>query len=148
MNSSEPTGTGSEVLFDDAKPQNRAAAVALAARYADATGLRNRGAKPDTESHEGNVFLLGRFPGAGFLLETGFITHAGDLEIVRTRAAGAVADILIAQFGARDESGDTAAAHARMRELGVFDETVDAARPLTAGELALFLTRFERAMRA
>jgi hypothetical protein len=136
------------VLFDDEKPQNRAAATALAARYAEATGLRNRGAKPDTESHEGNVFLLGRFPGAGFLLETGFITHAGDLEIVRTRAAGAIVDILIAQFSTPAESGDTAPARARMRELGVFDETVDTDRPLTAGELAVFLARFESAMRA
>lgn len=148
MNSSKPTGTGSEVLFDDAKPQHRAAAEALAAGYALATGLKNRGAKPDTESHEGNVFLLGKFPGPGFLLETGFITKVSDLEIVRTKAAAAITTLILDRFGSIDAVAEQEldAAWTRMIELGVFTEGVRRGHPLTTDELALFLARFERAI--
>ncbi|HEV7241777.1 MAG TPA: N-acetylmuramoyl-L-alanine amidase [Thermoanaerobaculia bacterium] len=143
MNSSEPTGTGSEVLFDDAKPQHRKAADAMALDYATAMGLKNRGAKPDTESHEGNVFLLGKFPGPGFLLETGFISLASDLEIVRTKATAVISDLIVARFGVVVVGGqELEAARSRMIELGVFTEDVPRGQTVTTDELALFLARF------
>jgi N-acetylmuramoyl-L-alanine amidase len=99
MNSASAAASGSEVLFDDQKPQNAPLAGTIAKKYAAATGLKNRGAKLDTTSHEGNVFLLGRCPGKGFLIETGFITNPSDLAVVRAKAADAISEIVIDLFG-------------------------------------------------
>jgi len=92
------SATGAEILFDDQKPQNEPEARRLIDDYAAATSLRNRGAKPDTVSHEGNVFVLGKCPGRGYLLECGFITNANDLAVVRAKAADAITAMLLKLF--------------------------------------------------
>ena len=98
LNAATPAATGAEILFDDQKPQNKAEAKRLVTAYCKKTGLKNRGAKPDTESHEGNVFILGQCPGRGYLLECGFISNAGDLATVRSDAASAITDVLLDLF--------------------------------------------------
>lgn len=100
MNSASGASSGVEVLYDGGRPEYAHEAAALATCVANAEGLPNRGALPDTASHEGGVYVLRAAPGRGFLIETGFISNVRDLNAVRTKGAHAVAQCITSVFGA------------------------------------------------
>jgi N-acetylmuramoyl-L-alanine amidase len=88
-------GTGTEVLYSADRPALAEGAMRLSALVATGLGLRNRGAKPDTESHVGHVGILRASDvGTTYLLEMGFIDSAEDCKVVQVFGPAAVAEAI------------------------------------------------------
>jgi len=93
LNAGPPSATGVEVFYNPDKP-DATRAFFLASSLSHSLGLRNRGAKNDTQSARGSLAICRGKP-HGFVLECGFLTNPGDLLAWRTRGLEAVSSTLI-----------------------------------------------------
>jgi N-acetylmuramoyl-L-alanine amidase len=89
-------GSGTETFYRGASNLAKARAINDACRLA--LGTRNRGAKTEDQSQHGRLAIMAFQP--TFLLEIGFIDHAGDLSKMlnadlRKEACNKIADVLL-----------------------------------------------------
>lgn len=88
-------GTGTEVLYPADRPDFAPTAAALSADVAKGLGLKDRGAKPDTDSHLGYVAVLHASDvGTRLLVELGFVDDAEDARTVVAFGGQVLADAL------------------------------------------------------
>ncbi len=88
-------GTGTEVLYPADRPDFATMAAALSAAVAKGLGLKDRGAKPDTDSHVGYVAVLHASDvGTRLLVELGFLDDAEDARTVIAFGGQVLADAL------------------------------------------------------
>lgn len=98
--SSEATGV--EVLYSDKAPaKRRVQAAVFADTFAREVGLRNRGAKSESESSRKSLAILGDTACPALLLEAGFVTNEGDVAAVRERGKEAFIAAMHAVRGVR-----------------------------------------------
>lgn len=103
--SGDEDATGTEVFYLDGNKDGAVRAKKLVDSYAAATKLRNRGAKPDTQTQVGGLGIM-RKPEVTatkkvdrvLLLECGFISNDEDVAVVRT-AAHAIAEAALRAAG-------------------------------------------------
>jgi N-acetylmuramoyl-L-alanine amidase len=93
-------GTGTEVLHAEDRPELIPRAARLSAAIAKGLGLRNRGAKPDTESFVGHVGLLHASDVAqSFMAEMGFMDDQEDVAVVIAHGAEVLVEVIYKEFG-------------------------------------------------
>lgn len=164
------SATGVECYYLDGNDAGHNKAKKLVDEYAEQTGLRNRGAKPDTATHVGGLAIM-RKPEVEMtlrqdrvlLLECGFLSNDNDLAVVRKKAPYAIAKSIMAALGNDNWVPDepqpvfpdvpfTHFAHdaiSRMQEAGILNGYGDGIfRPdhyMTRGEVAVALDRLYNA---
>lgn len=101
-------GTGSEVWYDARSSKGKALAQKIAPKLAGALGLRNRGAKPDTQYSAGRLGFCRDTEPVAVILEVAFVDSKKDKEALRAagyaKVASAVADAVV---GAAKPAGKT-----------------------------------------
>lgn len=86
MNAATPTATGAEIFSKRGDNRKMTIARGMINRYCEKTELRNRGAKPDTATQHGRLGVIMDVRCESYLIELGFITNKGDLDIVKKKA--------------------------------------------------------------
>lgn len=87
-------GTGSEVVYDDQKPQLRDEAATLSRAVSAGLGLPDRGPKPDSATPRKYLGLVSRPAGRVFIVETAFQDRPSDVAAVQTKGPRAVAEAI------------------------------------------------------
>lgn len=96
------SATGVECFYSDKAPaKRRVQAAVMAETFAREVGLRNRGAKADSESARKSLAILGDTDCPAVLLEMGFVTNACDVEAVKTKGADALVAAMNAVRGVK-----------------------------------------------
>lgn len=149
LNSGVASATGIEVLYDDVHSGNATEAGEIATSFATGMGLKNRGAKKDTEAAVGNVLILG---GAGrrYLIEMGFVSHPRDVEAIRAHAADTIVSIienLLTLPPAPMPTVEFQAAWDRLIAAAVYGDHTKPVDVLTADRLAVILCRLVDAVK-
>jgi N-acetylmuramoyl-L-alanine amidase len=90
-------GTGVEVLYYAGDAGAVRKAGRMCTKIAHVTGLRDRGAKPDTATRRERLGFV-RAPGLNFIIELGFIDSRSDNAISHWRYAFAVAEAIRVSF--------------------------------------------------
>lgn len=103
MNSGPAKAEGAEVLYAATVPQRADDAARLAASYCRWSGLKNRGAKPDTSSQHPRLAVLRDTKCPAFLWELGFINNPKDVQRVISRGGSSVLQAYRDVFGWHDE---------------------------------------------
>jgi N-acetylmuramoyl-L-alanine amidase len=96
--SGNPTVSGVEVYYDGERPYLAPEAARIAAAYAQATGLPNRGALPDNRTKRGDNYIVSTVKGRAFLIEVGFLSNKHDLDNARTKGADGIAAVASSVF--------------------------------------------------
>lgn len=94
MNSGPAAASGMQVFFYGSSTESQDHAAALLDTLALQLPLPARGVMADTSSRFGRLGIVRDTKPWAFLVELGFITHAGDLALVRSDGAVAVARAL------------------------------------------------------
>lgn len=92
-------GTGTEVLYSATKTYLHDAAARVSASIAKALNLRDRGAKPDTDSHVGQVGILRVAAIPSLLIEFSFEDDPAQVADVLAHGAEAAANALLDLLG-------------------------------------------------
>lgn len=117
------TATGCTVFYPSDKTYLRIDAELLVTAYATGTGLRNRGAKPDSATAVGRVGVLHASEAAAFLIELGYMGNKGDIEAVRSNGAQALTTAILTILDmppVHTPSPEQARAFAAMIALGIY----------------------------
>jgi len=128
MNSNSPSSTGTEVVYDDQRPDLADEATALATGIATAAGLKNRGIRKDTQTPRKYLGFVSRPACKAFILENGFIGNPSDVAILKAKGPAAIASAILSAIGAHPNpapppwqpSAEQVAAFALMTSLGVY----------------------------
>lgn len=140
------TASGCTVFYPDDAPHLRTDAERLVDAFAKGTGIRSRGAKPDTSTAVGYVAVLHASDASAFLLECGFLGNVEDIKAVREKGARALCDAVCAILGvpSTPKNQEFETAFNTMRSRGVYSEFTKPSDIITAEKLAVFLLRNER----
>ncbi len=84
--------TGSEVFYETGARRSNIYAKNIAKITSDTTGIKNRGHKPDIQSHHGYLGIIRNTVSYDFLLELGFLTNPDDREQVEKYGVQAIID--------------------------------------------------------
>lgn len=83
--SSDKKAKGTEAYYGDSETSKKIATI-LSRSVAAAVGTVDRGAKPDTESHAGSLGWIRQTKSWATLVEVGFISNAGDMNLIANSA--------------------------------------------------------------
>lgn len=136
------TATGCTVFYPSDKTYLRTDAERLVTAYSTGTGIRSRGAKPDSATAVGRVGVLHASEAAAFLIELGYLGNVADLAAVRTKGAQALTTAILTILDmppVHTPSPEQARAFARMVALGVY--TTGTPKTADRYELAVLLQR-------
>ena len=116
-------GTGTEVVYDDQKEDQRDEAETILKTICTKTGLKNRGVKRDTETPRHYLGFVSRPSCKAFIIECGFLDNDADCATLTQKGAKAIADsILTALNMAKKLSPEQQAAWDRMKAISVFSD--------------------------
>lgn len=117
-----PTASGCTVFYPDDAPHLRTDAERFVTAFSQGTGIRSRGAKPDTSTAVGYVAVLHASDASAFLLEGGYMGNAADLAAVQAKGADALATAIctILDMSTFQPTETQRAAFALMLSLGVY----------------------------
>lgn len=85
LDSATPTATGSSIFYVDGNSWAKTQAEKMSVAYSNSTGLRNRGAKPDTSTRFKRLGAIRDVKIFAILVELGFISNATDLATIRAK---------------------------------------------------------------
>lgn len=110
FNAASPTkdARGVEVFYAETKASDRTVAERLSSAIANASGLRNRGAKPDTQTALKSNFFLRNTNRPAVLIEVCFVDSETDVNIYKNKfnqICKAISDIVAATVGAPQAGG-------------------------------------------
>jgi N-acetylmuramoyl-L-alanine amidase len=144
--------SGTEVVYDDMKPQSRDEAIALAAAVSTGLGLHNRGVRDDSQTPRKYLGLVSRPTGRSFIVECAFQDNPSDIAAVRSKGPIAVAEAIRSVMGIPHPapmptpvSPEFTAAWDLMKALKVFSASTQHGHAVTTDELAVFLARYNAA---
>lgn len=143
LNAGVPAATGVEVLYDDGAPANAEEAADIAEAFSKGLGLKNRGAKKDTQAAVGNVLILGG-KGRRYLIETAFISNVNDLNALRAHGAATLEGVVATLMNlnpAPSPNPEFEAAWEQMRVLGIYSSFTKKTDIFTADRMAVILSR-------
>lgn len=106
MNKGAAGATGAEAIYLEGNAAGKKLAEGILKKYVEQTGLKSRGAKPDTATAVGSLAIMRvakakdpAIAGNIVLLEMGFVSEDDDVGTVRSKAAYAIAVALLEQLG-------------------------------------------------
>lgn len=145
-------GTGTEVVYDDLKPDLRDEAAKLSKLISAGLGLADRGAKPDSATPRKYLGLVSRPHGRSFIIEVGFQDREIDVAAVRTKGPATIAEAIRTIMGVPhptsmpfSPSPEQAHAFEQMLDMAVYKPATpnDSGTPRTQDryELAVLLAR-------
>ncbi len=162
---SDVSTSGAEAFFYKGNAFAQKTAISMLETYCKATGLKNRGAKDDTQTHLGGLAIMRvpahkdpRLADSIVLIELGFVSCDADVKIIRTKAAGAIVAAILkilnlpvpppmipGPFPDVDVNDYAAGAIKRMAESGIITGYGDGMfrpdKPLTRREMAVVADR-------
>jgi len=95
MNSGGATVSGAEMYYKAGSETDRIQSDKFIKAYTRATGQKNRGSKLDTSTRFKRLGIIRDVPCHSFLIEMGFISNKEDLEVVQTKAALGLINIIL-----------------------------------------------------
>lgn len=137
-------GTGTEVLYAATKPYLHDEASRVSASIAKALSLRDRGAKPDTDSHVGHVGILRVAGVPSLLIEFSFEDDPAQVANVLAHGADAAATALLQLMGATPTTpADPIFAQAWKwaHDQGIYSASTQQGHQPTTDEIAVYLYR-------